>query len=270
MRCREDLAASAVFVAALAFAGLAAEPAPAAPACPDSAASGGNVITGLTDAGTLMTAEGQEIVLAGLAFPEVPDATSELSRDAALATAVARLATAGPVRLTAAGSPDRYGRLRANVYAEDGRWVQGELVAAGLAVVRLDGGETACAQSLLALEAKARWAGAGLWGDARITAKATDEASLFAKIGLYGLVEGRVVSVGYGSRMVFLDFGRHFRTDFTVMVRNALVPRLVEAGITVESLAGRMIRVRGVIEESGGPAIRLADPLALELLDREE
>jgi len=32
-------------------------------------------------------------------------------------------------------------------------------------------------------------------------------------------------------------------------------------------LTGRLVRVRGVIEESGGPAIRLGGPLALELMD---
>ncbi len=70
--------------------------------------------------------------------------------------------------------------------------------------------------------------------------------------------------------MVFLDFGRNVRTDFTVLVQQSLVPRLLEAGIPVDSLVGRVVRVRGVIEESGGPAIRLADPLALEILDRTE
>ena len=151
------------------------------------------------------------------------------------------------------------------------RWLQAELVTAGIALVRPEGGGgTACVRALLALESKARQAGAGLWADSGIVVKATDESSLLAENGLYALVEGRVVSVGYGSRMVFLDFGRNFRNDFTVMVQKTLVPRLLEAGITVESLAGRAIRVRGVIEESGGPAIRLTDPLALELLDREE
>jgi hypothetical protein len=67
--------------------------------------------------------------------------------------------------------------------------------------------------------------------------------------------------------MVFVDFGHDFRTDFTVMVARTLVPRLLEAGIALESLKGRAVRVRGVLEESGGPAIRLADPLELELLD---
>ena len=70
--------------------------------------------------------------------------------------------------------------------------------------------------------------------------------------------------------MVFLDFGRNFRTDFTVMVPNSLVPRLLEAGIALETLEGRAVRVRGVIEDSGGPAIRIADPFALEILDRAE
>ena len=136
--------------------------------------------------------------------------------------------------------------------------------------MRPEGGDTACVRALLALESAARRTGSGLWADSNFVVKASEQASLSARNGLYGLVEGRVVSVGYGSRMVFLDFGRNFRTDFTVMVQKTLVPRLLEAGITVESLAGRAVRVGGVIEESGGPAIRLTDPLALELLDREE
>jgi hypothetical protein len=185
-----------------------------------------------------------------------------------LAAAIARRAT-GHARVADGGAHDRYGRIHGDVVTAHGTWLQAALVTDGLALVRPEG-DTACVRALLALERAAREAGAGLWADARIIAKATDHASLLAKSGLYALVEGRIVSVGYGSRMVFLDFGRYFRTDFTVMVPKTLVPRLVEAGITVDSLAGRAIRVRGVIEDSGGPAIRLTDPLALELLDREE
>ena len=54
--------------------------------------------------------------------------------------------------------------------------------------------------------------------------KSADDPSLLMRNGLYDLVEGRVVSVGYGSRMVFLDFGRNFRTDFTVMVPKSARP----------------------------------------------
>jgi hypothetical protein len=268
MRPLEAPAGRAILGAALLLAVAAPGSLIAEPMC--RAPVGGNaVVTGATASGTLLTAGGREVVLAGLAFRQDIAVTGESGTAPPLAAAIARIAL-GPVAIAPEGAPDRYDRIRAQVYGGGFQWLQAELVTHGLAIVRPDGGDTACVRSLLALERAARQAGAGLWGDARIVVKATDQSSLLAKSGLYALVEGRVVSVGYGSRMVFLDFGRNFRTDFTVMVPKTLVPRLGEAEITVDSLAGRAIRVRGVIEETGGPAIRLTDPLALELLDGEE
>ena len=227
------------------------------------------VVAGATAAGTLLAADGTEIVLAGLAFRQATDEAGESGAAVHLGDALSRLGT-GTIRIAPEGAPDRYGRLHANAYLPDGRWLQAELVAAGLAVARPDGGTAPCMQKLLTAESAARMAEAGLWADSNFRVKRADDPSLFMRNGIYDLVEGRVVSVGYGSRMVFLDFGRNFRTDFTVMVPNALVPRLLDAGIAVDSLKGRAVRVRGVIEDSGGPAIRIADPLALEILDRAE
>jgi len=270
MRRRDALVAVVVSAVAFVLVGSPRGAAQAEPACPAGTAVEGALIAGITASGSLVTDSGEEIVLAGLTFLRGDVAKRRSAEEPAFAAAISRLA-AGAVGVAAVGAPDRYGRTKADVLTRDGHWLQAELVEAGLALVRPDaGGEPACVAALLALERAAAEAGVGLWSDARIVAKATDESSLLAEIGLYALVEGRVVSVGYGSRMVFLDFGRRFRTDFTIMVPKALAPRLAEAGITVESLAGQEIRVRGVIEESGGPAIRLTEPLALELLDREE
>jgi hypothetical protein len=67
--------------------------------------------------------------------------------------------------------------------------------------------------------------------------------------------------------MIFLDFGRNVRSDFTAMLPPAVAEQLAVAGVAVDALAGRRVRVRGVIEESGGPAIRLNDIAELELID---
>jgi micrococcal nuclease len=67
--------------------------------------------------------------------------------------------------------------------------------------------------------------------------------------------------------MIFLDFGGDYRRDFTIMVSPPVAERLSEAGLAVDEFEGRRIRVRGVIEESGGPAIRLNDPSEIEVLD---
>ena len=210
----------------------------------------------------LVAGSGAEIVLAGIALVSPGgDEWTALARHIS-GTDRFRIATTGPA--------DRYGRTHALAFGADGTLLQERLVRAGVALVRPGRVEAACIRRLYAAEAAARDAGAGLWRDPGIVAKARDATSLSARRGLYAVVEGRIVSVGHGSRMVFLDFGRSVRTDFTVLVQQSLVARLLDAGIPVDSLVGRIVRVRGVIEESGGPAIRLADPLALEILDRTE
>lgn len=89
MRRCEGLAASAA-LAVLVFAGLALGSALAEPACPASAA-GDTLVTGVTVAGTLMTENGEELVLAGLAFPQVYDIEEEYGVDPDFATAVSTL-----------------------------------------------------------------------------------------------------------------------------------------------------------------------------------
>lgn len=165
---------------------------------------------------------------------------------------------------------DRYGRVHGDVRLPDGRWLQGALIAAGLARVRPLSGENACVAALLGDEAAARRAAAGLWGSADYAVKAADDPSLLERSGLYEIVEGQVLSVGHGSRLVFIDFGRDFRHDFTVMLSPSVVRLFLASGRAVESLKGRFVRVRGLIENNGGPAIRLSDPIELELVDEDD
>jgi hypothetical protein len=75
--------------------------------------------------------------------------------------------------------------------------------------------------------------------------------------------------------MTFLDFGAVYRRDFTVMLTPAIAEKLASKdtvsgtgkSVAVDALANRRVRVRGVIEASGGPAIRLNDPAEIELID---
>lgn len=110
----------------------------------------------------------------------------------------------------------------------------------------------------------------GFWARAGGGVRSANDPYLLERNGLYELVEGRVLSVGRGARMLFLDFGRNYRQDFTVMVPPAVADRLAAAGLSSDDFANRRVRVRGVIEESGGPAIRLNDPAEIELLDDDQ
>jgi micrococcal nuclease len=218
------------------------------------------------DGDTLHLADGRVVHVAGI---EAVKAGSADAPEAALAAAardeILRLAAGG----VAIGTPlpaaaDRYGRLHAAVWLADGRSVAEALVAAGFARVRLFPGESACVANLLAAESEARAARRGLWALPIYAVRRAGDPSLLARTGLYDLVEGRIASIGHGKLMVFLDFGRNYRRDFTIMVPLAMVDALP---LPADALKGRRVRVRGVIEESGGPAIRLGGPHEIELLD---
>jgi endonuclease YncB( thermonuclease family) len=251
---------------------MAAVPVEAAelPACLE--ASGTIVVAAeAIDGDTVALADGRIVRLAGVEAPKrplaVPDDRPWPAADAARA-GLHDLVAGAPVTLLQSGSAtDRHGRIPGRLLLADGRWVEGELAASGLVRARWLAGETSCFQALLAIERGAREAARGLWASPAYAVLGADDPSLRSRNGLYELVEGRIVSVGHGSRMVFLDFGRNVRSDFTAMVPPAVAEQLAVAGISVDGLAGRRVRVRGVIEESGGPAIRLNDIAELEVID---
>lgn len=231
-------------------------------ACPGEGGAAGRIVA-LEPANAVRLDSGAIIRLAGI---EVLPAGGEEGHEAA-AGPILRGTAGTAVRVASPGPPDRYGRIPAQVVLPDGTWLQSRLVGAGAARVRPMPGEEACIGPLLAAEEAARAAGRGLWASPEYATRRADDPSLAARIGLYEVIEGRVRRVGNGSRMFFLDFGRDFRKDFTIMVPNPLASRLAEAGKPVAGLEGRRVRVRGVVEESGGPAIRLGGAWDIEVLD---
>jgi hypothetical protein len=172
------------------------------------------------------------------------------------------------VRLAAAGqNPDRYGRRHVFAFLPDGSLLQERLLRLGFGRARWESGDDACFVRFLAAEEVARRAKSGIWADPEYKIRSGFDPSLRERNGLYDLVEGRVASVGHGTRMIFLDFGHDFRRDFTIMVPPGVADALALAGRPADLFAGRRVRVRGIIEESGGPAIRLNDPAEIELLE---
>jgi endonuclease YncB( thermonuclease family) len=271
---------SAWTVVPLVFAGLSAIAAPW-PAIAQPAAEGGPdspcvlengetaKVAEVVDGDTLSLADGRQVRLAEIEAPKVYSvrAGAEIAPMAKAARdALERLVRGGRIDLQFGEiRSDRYGRLLAQAFLDGGTWLQEEMVRAGLARVRPFAGTPPCLDSLLAREREARDEARGLWQSTEFAVISANDSSLIERIGLYVIVEGRVVSVGRGNRLDFLNFGHIWRRDFTVMVEAPVSERLTEMGLSVEALAGRQVRVRGVIEESGGPAIRLNHPSEIEV-----
>jgi len=237
------------------------------------AEGGSGTVARVIDGDTLALADGRVVRLAGIEAPKAvlvrPGADVAALAEAARKE-LERLTGGAGIELRLGAAPrDRHDRILAEVRLGDGSSLQAALVSGGFARVRPVAGESSCLRPLLLLEGEARRRKFGLWRSAEFGVIRADEPSLIERKGLYVLVEGRVVSVGRGNRLDFLNFGRNWRRDFTAMVAAPVSGRMAESGLAIESLSGRRVLVRGVIEESGGPAMRLSDPSEIEILDDE-
>jgi hypothetical protein len=121
---------------------------------------------------------------------------------------------------------------------------------------------------LLAAESIARTEKRGLCGDPDYDTKATDNpAAILAAKGRFAIIEGKVLSVRESGGTVYVNFGRRWSEDFTVTILKRITAKFVAAGIDPKRLEGRRVRVRGFIEERGGPWIEATVPDQIEIAD---
>lgn len=221
------------------------------------------------DGDTLRLADGRQVRLVGVQAPKLPLGRPGFEAwplaDAAQA-ALAERAVGRAVRLDFTGlDMDRHGRLLAHAYdAEDGGWLQGEMLRRGLTRVYSFADNRALIPEMLAIEREARAAGRGIWGDPFYRVIAPEEAE--GAIDSFQLVEGRILAAAIVNGRGYLNFGEDWRTDFTLVVEPGSRRLFEEAGIDVAGLAGVRVRARGWIKSFNGPMIELTHPEQLEIL----
>jgi endonuclease YncB( thermonuclease family) len=229
----------------------------------------GTVATGVVekiiDGRTFIIADGSEVRLAAIEVPANANDAKLTLED---------LVHGKKIEMrSASATPDRYGRRVAQVFLADGNtstWAQGELIARGHARVSARVGNAACAEELLRRERAARQAKLGLWGDPYyVIQRADNPAAVLAERGRFTIVEGDVVSVRESGGTIYVNFGRRWSEDFTVTIAKRNEPILAAGGLVPKTLAGRRVRVRGWVEERGGPWIEVTRPEQIELVERD-
>jgi hypothetical protein len=169
-----------------------------------------------------------------------------------------------------AAETDRYGRLVAHIFVSEGgneRWLQADLVRAGLAQVSSRVGDAVCARTLFGMEQAARDAKLGLWADPYyVVNKAEEPAEVLKARGRLALVEGKVLSVRESGGTIYVNFGRRWTEDFTVTIAKRNERTFTAAGLEPKKLAGRRVRIRGWVEERGGPWVDAARPEQIEVV----
>jgi len=236
---------------------------------PDGLKPGGSAVAvEIVDWDTLVLDNGKQVRLVGIQAPKLPLGrpnfpTWPLAGDSK--AALARLALHRRLTLHYGGREvDRHGRLLAHlVDAETGQWIQGRMLADGMARVYTFKDNRSIVPDMLAQERAARAARRGIWA-LRYYAVRTPE-TVARDIGSFQLVEGVVHAVAERKTMTFINFAADWKTDFTIVVRGADRKAFRDAGFPLADLAGKRIRVRGWVKSWNGPEIEATHPEQIEL-----
>lgn len=249
---------------------------PASPAAQsDATAVVAEVIDGATLGLKSPVMGSRRLRLAGIEAPHVAEGGEAWPLGEEARRALAALALDHPVLLRFEGlALDRYRRLVAHVFRlrEPGQdrspqpkiWLQGALLARGMARVRSVADNRAHIAEMLKVEGDARADRRGIWAHRFYRVRSAAEAG--ADIGSFQIVEGIVVDRARVRRRIYLNFGADWRTDFTVSIDTRLLPVFAESGLDPMDLKGRWIRVRGWIEARNGPLIEATHPEQIEVL----
>ena len=250
--------------------------------CSDLTPGPARTVTRIIDGETVGLDDGSELRLIGALAPRAIDAGAAAGTwptEIAVVEELRALLLGKSVELAFGGErADRYGRTQAHAFIRDGdamRWVQGHLLAQGLARAYVVAGNRACASALLAAERGAREAQRGLWADAAYQVRSSDKLGQLQRArSTFLLVEGRVVGVAQVRGMIYLNFATDWRRAFSVSLRRADRGLLGAHAGAPKALEGRLVRVRGWIEQRSGsatgPAIELSTAGLIEVLDTPE
>jgi micrococcal nuclease len=120
---------------------------------------------------------------------------------------------------------------------------------------------------LLERESEARAGRRGLWHSwAYRVQDASDVKRLGRLTQTYQLVEGTVHAVGEGRKWIYVNFAEDWRHDFTIAIARKDLAVFESAGLDLERLSGKRVRVRGFIEWWNGPVIKATHPAQIEVL----
>ncbi len=239
------------------------------PASSDTLANGGSGrVVEIVDGDTLILEDGREVRLVGIQAPKLPLGRRNFKTWPLADTAKSALTTLAlykTVTLSYGGRRvDRHNRLLAHLHDEKGVWIQGELLRSGMARVYSFQDNRAQIAEMLAMERKARAARRGIWRHRFYQIRDADTAH--RHIGGFHLVEGQVRAVAARRKYTYLNFSDNWRTDFTIAVAARVRRLFKDAGLDLEALQGKTVRVRGWIKSRNGPLIDATHPEQIEIL----
>ncbi|MEM7168686.1 MAG: thermonuclease family protein [Pseudomonadota bacterium] len=226
-------------------------------------------VNDVIDGDTILLENGRQIRLVGIQAPKLPLGRKNVTAWPLAAEArqtLENLVLGRQVTYAFGGSQeDRHGRLLGHLFLDDGAWVQGEMLRAGLARVYSFADNRALAADMLALETAARDDRRGIWALAFYQVRDPIEAA--RHINGFELVAGRVLDAAVVRGRAYLNFGTNWRDDFTISLAPAVTKRFEDEGIDIiGTYRNKKVRVRGWLESFNGPMIEATHSEQIEIL----
>jgi endonuclease YncB( thermonuclease family) len=214
-------------------------------------------VSATIDARTFRLSDDREIRLAGIESFAGNEAPAPL----------AALIEGRNVRLRGTDdTPDRYGRQSAFVFTDNTDIpVQTELLIRGAVLFSGLINDKSCADALAAAEMTARKLQRGLWAGTDVIKNPERPGDILAATGQFVIVEGKVISARQAGSTWYINFSRRWADGFTATISNRLIATFEAAGIVPRSLENKRIRVRGWVEQRGGPRIAIFKSGQIEL-----
>lgn len=228
----------------------------------------------ILDGGIIRLTDGGEVRLSPLAVPRrnwrgrksiVP-----IGRLAAQARKeLTELVRGRDLVLAHAAPPDRYGRVRAQIFRPEAdgshTWIQAELVRKGLGRVETEADARQCAEELLRMEREARQRGRGMWRLDLFAVRTPEQAGRHT--GSWQIVQARIRNISEVRGRIYVNFGEDWRNDFTISISPRAARRFPEG--FWKDKTGRLVQVRGHVERFNGPMIEATHPEQIQWLDEK-
>ncbi len=234
--------------------------------------TGSSSVIQVIDPYTIQLADGRLARLAGLDIPDYkphdPGDIAITSMDILRDMLEGKDVNIYQTKKKAKGRINRMGHHIAHLERkEDNAWVQGSLIALGLARVRSTKRNPEMATQMYLLEKNAREEKLGLWAIAEHGILAPENTE--DKEGSFQIVEGRVESAAIRKNRIYLNFGKDWRNDFTVSIAPMGRRTFTKAGLDPLQWNNQTLRVRGWVESYNGPYIEIDHPESVEVIGQD-
>lgn len=219
-------------------------------------------VASVIDARTFRLLDGREVRLAG-----VEDSVSGVPAKPDQRAALDRLVSERELTLHGPRETDRYGRVVAFVRLQgQDAPIQSRLLGDGHLLVTAAFDDPDCLAYLRPHEARARNAKRGIWAEPAALKNTEMTGDILAVVGQFVVAEGRVQSVREAGATLYINFGRRWTQDFAVTISRRNIAAFEAAGVPLRSLERRRVRIRGWVEQRGGPRIHASSAGQIELV----